>query len=502
MKRLYRYTISSFIGPFIMTFLICIFVFLMQFLWRYLDDLVGKGLETSVMMELMSYAALSMIPTALPLAVLLASIMTFGNLGERFELLAIKASGVSLFKIMRPLMFVSIGLGLFTFYMANDVIPVANAKFMALLYSVKEQRPEMVIKEGVFSQELPGFSIKVSDRDPQTGALRNLMIYDHRENRGNTGVIVADSGYLKMSENKQHVVLTLFDGENYTEGTPQRGAPKSYPFRREMFSKEEIVVPVRDFSLERVDENFFRDSYKMMKNSQLVVVSDSLQKIYAEREKQATLSITYNSRMNKQLRNHFKPDSIAQDTILSLPDFSSAMEFDSIWAKLSSGNKKSVINKALNDIQTSQRSILQYEGDMRARLKLLNRHIIEWHRKYTLALACILFFFIGAPLGAIIRKGGFGMPVVVSIVLFILYYIISLIGEKVAREGLWSVATAMWISSAVFIPIGIFFTYQAVTDSTLLLSDAYKSFFNRINIFKSKKKKEEVGANENTGSVQ
>lgn len=503
MKRLYRYTISSFVGPFAMTFLICIFVFLMQFLWRYLDDLVGKGLETSVMIELMSYAALSMIPMALPLAVLLASIMTFGNLGERFELLAIKASGVSLFKIMRPLMFVSLGLGLFTFYMANDVIPVANAKFMALLYSVKEQRPEMVIKEGVFSQELPGFSIKVSDRDPETGALKNLMIYDHRQNNGNSGVIVADSGYLKMSENKQHVVLTLFNGENYTEGTPKKGATRSYPFRRELFSKEVIVVPVRDFSLERVDENFFKDSYKMMKNSQLSKTSDSLKRIYSERERLATLSVTYNSRVNKQIQNVFKPDSVARDTIAPLKDFTVTVNFDSIWARLSTKEQRNIIDRTLNDMQSDQRAILQYEGDMRARLKLLNRHIIEWHRKYTLGLACILFFFIGAPLGAIIRKGGFGMPVVISIILFILYYVISLVGEKVAREGYWSVATAMWISSIVFIPIGIFFTYQAVTDSTLLLSDAYKQFFNKINIFKSKKRKNgEHGANENTGSVQ
>lgn len=492
MKRLYRYTIRSFFGPFVMTFCISIFVLLMQFLWKYLDDMVGKGLETSIIAELMGYAALSMVPMALPLAVLLASIMTFGNLGERLELLAIKASGVSLLRIMKPLISLSLIIALFAFYMANEIIPVANAKFAALLYSVKEQRPELIIKEGVFSQELPGFSIKVSDRDPNTGALRELMIYDHRNNKGNQGVTLADSGYMKMSENKLHVVITLFNGVSYTEGANQRNAPKSYPFRRENFTKQVVVIPVRDFSLERLDDKYFRDSYRMLKNNQLVVAADSLSKVYVEREQLLALGLTYNPRLSHQTREHFKPDSIQRDSIPVLQTFHSELQFDTLWSNINNDLKRDIISRTINNIQANQRVVMQYEGDMRGRLKLLNRHIVEWHRKFTLSLACIIFFFIGAPLGAIIRKGGFGMPVVVSILMFISYYVVSLIGEKMAREGIYTVSTAMWISTIIYIPIGVFFTYKAVTDSMLMNSDAYKKLMKRLLIFKKKKQEEDL----------
>jgi lipopolysaccharide export system permease protein len=261
MKRLYSYLIERFIGPFLLTFFVCIFVLLMQFLWKYLDDLVGKGLETSIIVELMSYAALSLLPMALPLSVLMASIITFGNLGERFELLAIKASGVSLFKIMKPLMIFNIVVTGFAFFMANEVIPVTNAKFAALLWSVKEQRPEMIIKEGAFSNDIDGYSIKVNKVDQSNGALLDIMIYDHTQGKGNVSVTVADSGFLNISNDKQFMILTLFRGKSYTdEKTGDRDNKKTYPFRRERFDKEEVIINVKKFDLKRTDENYFMDT--------------------------------------------------------------------------------------------------------------------------------------------------------------------------------------------------------------------------------------------------
>jgi lipopolysaccharide export system permease protein len=481
MKRLYSYLIERFIGPFLLTFFVCIFVLLMQFLWKYLDDLVGKGLETSIIIELMSYAALSLVPMALPLSVLMASIITFGNLGERFELLAIKASGVSLLKIMKPLIIFNIVITGLAYFLANDVIPVTNTKFAALLWSVKEQRPEMIIKEGAFSNDIDGYSIKVSKVDQGNGALMGIMIYDHKLGKGNVSVTLADSGFLNISDDKQYMILTLFRGESYTdEKTGDK--KKSYPFRRERFDKEEVIINVKDYNLKRTDENYFKDGYRMLKNNQLAIQVDSLDHIFQDRIKLAALGISYNSQLNEIIQNHFKSDSlkilkISEERIL---DFN----FDSLFTRLSIEKKTTVISRAQLIAQANQRNILQSESDLYNRLKWINRHIIEFHRKYTLSLACIIFFFIGAPLGAIIRKGGFGMPIVVSILLFISYYLVSMIGENMAREGVWTAGSSMWFSTFIYFIIGIFITHQAITDSLLLNKEMYGRLLNKINFLK------------------
>jgi lipopolysaccharide export system permease protein len=491
MKRLYSYIIKSFIGPFILTFFICIFILLMQFLWKYLDDLVGKGLENEIIIELMAYAAMSLVPLALPLAVLLASIMTFGNLGERLELLAIKASGVSLLKIMRPLMVLTVLITLLAFFLADQVIPVTNAKFAALLWSVKEQRPEMIIKEGIFSNEIDGYSIKVNDRDEKTKALLDLMIYDHSENKGNVNVTVADSGYLNMSDDKQFMILTLFNGQSYTDlKSNTRKSKETHPFRRERFDEREVVISVKDFDLKRADESYFKDNYKMLKNKQISITVDSLSSRYSHREKLVTIGINYNQVLDKRIVNHYHPDSIDADSMIANIE---PMVFDSVWTSLSPSQRSLVLTTAQRLAQQNQRVILQYQADLYSRLVWINKHIVEWHKKYTLSLACLLFFFIGAPLGAIIRKGGFGMPVVISIVFFIAYYLISVIGEKVAREGVWKIDMVLWVPTGLFILIGILLTHQSVTDSLLLNKETYNRFIKRINILallKTSKKEE------------
>jgi lipopolysaccharide export system permease protein len=487
MKRLYSYLIERFIGPFILTFCVCIFVLLMQFIWRYLDDLVGKGLETSVILELMSYAALSLVPMALPLSVLMASIITFGNLGEQFELFAIKASGVSLLRIMKPLIIFNVIVTFFAFFMANEVIPVTNTKFATLLWSIKSQRPEMIIKEGAFSNDIDGYSIKVDKVDKSNGALLGVMIYDHTEGKGNVSVTLADSGFLNISKDKQFMILTLFRGESYSDAkSNDHDVKKTYPFRRERFEKEEVIINVKDYDLKRANENYFKDGYKMLKNRQLSPAIDSLSKIYTERERLAAVGLAYNSQLNEDIQNNFVADSmkVLKETNHKVEIYN----FDSLYSHLSADKKNIILSTAQRNAQTNQRNVLQYEADLYNRLKWVNRHIIELHRKYTLSLACIIFFFIGAPLGAIIRKGGFGLPIVVSILLFISYYLVSMIGENMAREGVWSVGVSMWYSTFLYLVIGIFITHQAITDSLLLSKEMYGKIIYKLNFLKFLKK--------------
>ena len=481
MKKLYSYIIKSFIGPFVLTFLISIFILLMQFLWRYLDDLVGKGLENKIIIELMSYAAMSLVPMALPLAVLLASIMTFGNFGERFELLAIKASGISLLKVMRPLIAFNLVITLLAFFLADQVIPVTNTKFAALLHSVKKQRPEMIVKEGIFSNEIDGYSIKVSGRNPKTKALYDIMIYDHTENRGNVNVTIADSCYLNMSDDKQYMILNLFHGENYSDEKTDRKSKDNYPFSREKFEEQEVVISVKNFDLQRTNEKLFKNNYKMLKNDQLNSAIDSLQRKYDEREQLVTTGIKYNKLLDGQVTNNFFPDSINTDMLAAV---SPKLPFDSVFGAIDRAHQLTVLNSAQRDAQKNQRVILQYETDIYMRLVWINKHITEWHKKYTLALACLIFFFIGAPLGAIIRKGGFGMPVVVSILMFISYYLMSVIGEKVAREGVWAIDMVLWVPTVFYFAVGILLTHQAVTDSLLLNKETYNRLIKSLNIFR------------------
>ncbi len=482
MKKLYLYIIKSFIGPFILTFFICVFILLMQFLWKYLDDMVGKALENIIIIELMTYAAISLIPMALPLSVLLASIMAFGNLGERFELLAIKASGISLLKMMRPLIVLNILVTILAFFLSNNIVPATNTKFAALLYSVRSQRPEMIVKEGVFSNEIDGYSIKVSGRNPNTKALLDVMIYDHTQGRGNVSVTLADSGYLNMTDNKQYMVLTLFNGESYNDVNPgDRKARETNPFRREKFDMQEVVIEVKDFELRRYDENLFRDNYRMLSNKQLVTVVDSLSKVYLSRQLLVSTGIRYNVLLDAQVVNHYFPDSLNTD---SIKQAGLAYNFDSVFKVFDKKHTSTLLNTAQRNAQQNQRVVMQYQPDLYARMVWINKHIIELHKKYTLSIACLLFFFIGAPLGAIIRKGGFGMPVVISILLFMSYYLVSSIGEKVAREGVWDIDMVLWLPSVTFLVIGIFFTHQAVSDSIIMNKEAYKRIISKINIFK------------------
>lgn len=488
MKRLHLFIVKSFLGPFFMTFFISVFILLMQFLWKYIDDLVGKGLEWQIITELLVYATAGLIPLAFPLAMLLASIMTFGNLGENYELVAMKASGISLFRIMRPLLVVALLLTAIAFYFANTVLPKTNLKFYTLMYSVKQQKPEMVIKEGIFSNDMPNYSIKVERKGRNNNMLYDVMIYDHRRNDGNVDVTIADSGKMEIigDEIEKFMSITLYNGKNYSEQAEQRSMKeKRYPFHRNSFRKEVINMSMRDFEFNRIDENRYRSASKMMNITELTQQGDSLFADYKVRLWRFMTSLNYLPPINRQVSWLSMPfDSLRKNPDIK-PD--TLVDVDHMLASLSTFEKESLYRNAITSARNNTQLISQQMDEYYNRKRLVNNFAMDWHRKFTLSFACLIFFFIGAPLGAIIRKGGLGMPVVVSILMFIAYYILMITGEKFAREDAWSMVSGMWFSSFVFLPLGIWLTYKAATDSGVMNIESYQLMFKKLISFRFRK---------------
>ena len=478
-KRLYTFILQTFLPVFCMTFLICLFIVLMQFLWKYVDEMVGKGLEMKVLFELFFYAALSLAPMALPLAILLASLMTFGNMGERLELLAMKAAGVSLIKIMRPLM-ITVGIiAVGAFFFQNEVLPRSQVKLYSLLFSMRHKSPELDIPEGVFYKEIDGYNLYVKHKNRDTGVLYDVMIYDISGSFEDAAVIVADSGKLKMTDDKRYLILTLWNGESFENLKDQRTATSNVPYRRETFSKKEILIEF-DANFNRMDESFMSNQYigKNMKELQtsidsLTLRSDSVATQYATTLKKNTYfkGILNDAAADSILNNPVSEPASVEKTLQQ----ASLRDLQNIYAKAASKSG------SVEQDYIFKRSMQEDEN------KVIRRHEIEMHKKFTLSIACLLFFFIGAPLGAIIRKGGLGMPVIISIFLFIVYYIIDTAGYKMARDGQLAVWEGIWLSSAFLLPLGIFFTIKAVNDSVLFNMEVYVDVIR--NLFGLRKKR-------------
>ena len=481
MKRLHLYIIKRFIGPLIVTLFISLFVLLMQFLWVYLDDLVGKGLEMSIIGEFLIYTLAMLMPMALPLSMLLASIMTFGDMGENNELLAMKAAGISLFRIMKPVIVVSILLSFGAFQFSNRVIPVSYKKLIALMASIRQMRPEIVVKEGVFSNDIDNFSIKVGRKAKDGSMLYDIMIYNHQHDLGNEEVTVADSGTMKITTDKRFMILNLYSGETHAEVQTTNRESSGYPVRSDKFKKETIYSKLAGMELERKDESIFRNQNRALNNRQLRYVADSLSKQFDMLATEQALSIAYPMPVATALNTMARRDPTKR------PDYKlkKYVDIDSVLRSVIQPVRKQLIEGALTNARNNIRVIKQVDELNVANIRSLNRFDTEWHKKYTYSIACLIFFFIGAPLGAIIRKGGLGMPLVVSVVLFIFYWILSTTGEKYVREatsGLWF---GIWFSTFIFLPAGIFLTYKAVTDSTVLNIDSYLEFFKKFR-FKDK----------------
>jgi lipopolysaccharide export system permease protein len=473
--------LQSFLPLLLMTFFICLFIVLMQFLWKYIDDLVGKGLSFGVLCELFFYAALTMVPMALPLAILLASLMTFGNLGEKFELTAIKASGVSLLKAMKPLIVCIVFIAIGAFFFQNYALPVAQTKMWTLLYSMKQKSPELEIPEGVFYDQIPGYNFYVERKNRDTGSLYDIMIYDVSRGFDNSRIILADSGHLKMADDKAHLFLQLHTGEQFENlrETGAGGQAQNQPYRRESFKLKEILLQF-DANFNRMDESGMRNQYvgKNITELQATIDSvteriDSVGAIYAKDIKETTyMRVPYYKETNtygERVVEKQKPVAMKKP-----------INVDSIFYKARPEMVASYLTQAMLKAtrvkQDYEFRSFQMDDDRRT----VRRHGIELHKKFTLSFACLIFFFIGAPLGAIIRKGGIGTPLVVSVLLFIFYYIIDNVGYNLAKKGRVEVWEGVWLSSAVLLPLGVFFTTKAMKDSAVFDLDAYKNLYRRL----------------------
>lgn len=480
MKIVNRYLCKNFLGPFALTFFVALFVLLMQFLWKWVDELVGKGLEISMLLKLLFYASLTLTSMAFPLAVLLASLMTFGNMGERYEIVALKSAGVSLRQMMRPLCALSIIIAVIAFVFSNEVIPKATVKLRMLLFDIQEQKPALNIEEGVFYNGFDNYSIRVGKKMADGETIKDVMIYDHSRHAGNTSLTYAQSGTMKVTPDKHYLVFTLYNGSFWDENSYARtgGASGGHPLTRATFDKQYKRFDMSDFAIDKVDASLYEGHSTTMSIDQLNNRIDTLKDEIAELAHGAS-DVFFGNLFYFNL--FIKNDSITFDTLSS----ATRCDLDAF--------PPDKISKILSFADNGARSFIysvrfSYQ-DIDFRTHYLWGFQIEFFRKFTLSLACVLFFFIGAPLGSIIRKGGIGIPLVITVVFFTLYFALSIMGEKIAKSSLWPVWFGMGLSSFILIPICVFLTYNATTDAAVLSPDTYTKFIDKFNKFKPFAKK-------------
>jgi lipopolysaccharide export system permease protein len=484
-KKVDKFLLKSFIGPLIFTFFIVLIILILQFLWMYVDELAGKGLDFKILSELLYHFALTFVPTALPLGILLASLMTFGNMGEFSELSALKSSGIPLQRIMLPLMILIGVISVVSFFFSNNVLPYSTDKARTLLWDIRRKKPDINIQAGTFYNGVPDFSIKITTKDPVTNRLDNLIIYDHRQRRGNYSVIIADSGYMRLTKDETGLIMTLYNGHGYTDLEEKNviASQRKYPSRFDYFKEQSIVIPLTGFDLQRSEEGLFKSSAAMLNISQLTFTIDSLNRKYKEK-------------INKQFRDfkdikvyavrnmipYTTDKALKPDSLGAIRRFDARVLFDSLTVS----DKRSVLLKAIEHVKDEISVLVEKNDSQKYEIKAIRKYEVEWNKKLTMSFACLVFFFIGAPLGAIIRKGGLGTPAVISIFFFVVYYVISISGQKLVEEDVVGAFAGMWASSYILLPIGVFLTYKATTDSVILNIETYLMFFKKVKDFSYK----------------
>lgn len=458
-KKLDKLILKAFIGPFAVTFLVTLFILLLQFFWLYLDDFVGKGIDGATLLEFVMYLLATLVPLALPLGMLLSSIMTFGNLGERFELVAIKSAGIPLLRFMRPVFAVAAVLSIIAFLFANYVIPVAELKMRTLLYDIRVSKPAFDIKEGIFYDKLEGYTIKIGKKINDS-TIRNVVVYE--TNYGlQDNMIIAEEGEMRISPDKQFLYFNLRNGWRYQEKGEHYTA--NTEFIRLGFKEYKKVFDLSSFKLSKTADSTFKAYYKMLSLQQLTKVIDSLHR------KNNTLTIRTKKEVSSQL------------PFANIPD--------SIWSKAKVKNSKSIDSLIADSLRmyvanhvsaklSGIRSQLEYlSTEYKEQQKQVRLHQLERHRKFSLSLACIVLFLIGAPLGSIIRKGGIGLPLVISVIFFIFYHIINKVGEQFITQAVLQPFTGMWLSTMLLLPIGAWLTWKAMQDAQILQQDFYQGIF-------------------------
>lgn len=472
-KKLDIFIAKQFGLLFVGTFFICQFVLMMQFLWRYIDELIGKGLSMDVLVQFFWYMVLMLVPQALPLAILLSSLITFGNLGESSELTAIKAAGISLMQSFRSLIAITVLIALTSFYFQNNIGPHANMKLMQLLISMKQKSPELEIPEGVFYDGIPNSNIYVQKKDMKTGKLYGIMIYRMTESYEDAAIILADSGMLQSTAEKKHLLLTLWSGEwfeNMRES--ELGGTAAVPYRRESFIGKRIVIDYDgDFSM--TDAASLSNNARGKSLSQIRNDVDSLNQSYD------SIGRAF---YNESQRIYFPIPAVSKrDSLREVrAGRSGTLDIDKMFDKLPMPSKQMVVSTALGNVQRMT-SDLEFKAMLtQDSEKLLRSHQLEAENKFALSLQCLLFFFIGAPLGAIIRKGGLGMPIIISVLVFIIYYILDNSAYRMSRQGSWPVWMGHGLAPAVMTPLAVFVTYKALNDSMVFNADGWTAFFRKL----------------------
>lgn len=478
-KILDKYILGKFLLIFVGAFFICLFVFMMQFTWRYVDELIGKGLSLEILAQFFWYMGQTLVPQALPLAVLLASLITFGNMGESLELLAMKAAGVSLMRVMRPMAFFALIITGISFYFQNSISPQAQINLRTLLFSMKQQSPAVEIPEGVFYNGVPNINLYVEQKNAETGMLYQTIIYKTDQGFERAQIVLADSARLEMTSDKMHLKLDLWNGEQFealqsTTGAQMMQSGVQQPYDRETFQYKQLLIDF-DSNFNLMDKELLSGmpSAKTMRQIELSVDSmeHGLDSIGEQYYQEAT-------------RSYFRRPTLSTKDSTSLyqrlRQGKQMVDFDKMIAAAPS-------NKVETARHTAQSQVLSMKSDLEWKSMVtrdgdhnIRRHWVEWHQKMTLSLACIIFFFVGAPLGAIIRKGGLGMPTVISVIIFIFWYIINTSGMKLARDGSTNMVLGMWISTVVIAPFGIFISYKANRDSVVFNTDAYLNLLRRL----------------------
>lgn len=491
-KKIHLLVFKSFIGPLILTFFISEFVLIMHFLWLYIGDLVGKGIEWAIIAELLLYASAGLVKMALPLSILLASIMTFGSLGENYELSAMKSAGISLQRVMMPLIILSVFIGIGSFYFSNYVIPYTSPRASSLIYDISIHSPELNIKPGVFNKGIEGYSIKIQEKNKDNGMMYNLMIYEHRQDKGNPKITLADSGVMKILEDLSYMQVTLFGGRTFEELNEEKKSKMVFPEQHSDFDKQTTLIALANNELDRTQPEMFKQNAFAKPISELQWSKDSLSEELSARKQK------YLGALNKKVYFKYEHklsgsnDSSSTDLYIFADNtagtyLSDITNTDSLYNELGNIDRGKLLKIAIDNAENTKRIIDANQKDFINREKAIIKHEIAWHEKFTLAFACLIFFFIGAPLGAIIRKGGFGLPFLVSIVFFILYYIISIIGRKLVEEGVFLPWQGMWLSSILTLPLGVFLTYKAINDSVLFDIGSFFEIFKRpITLFLNK----------------
>ena len=472
-KKLDIFIAKQFGLLFVGTFFICLFVLVMQFLWRYVDELIGKGLSMEILAQFFWYMALGLMPQAFPLAILLSSLIAYGNLGESSELTAIKAAGISLMQSMRSLIFIVLCIAGISFYFQNVVVPSANMQLKQLLVSMKQKSPELEIPEGTFYDGIPNSNLYVEKKDLKTGHLYGIMIYRQTGSYEDQTIILADSGMLQSTAEKKHLLLTLWNGEWFENMRSQdMGGTAEVPYRRESFGHKQILLDFDgDFNLADAS-NFTNDAS-----------AKSVMRILHDLDSIKLSNDSIGRSFFEEARNYtFRTEELTPQDSVKLQSLTAEdiPVMDSVYAKMNQDKQREVARQAARQAQNALSDVEMKSDYAKYQNRLERVHLLEAIGKFTLALSCIIFFFIGAPLGAIIRKGGLGVPVIVSVIVFLIFYLLDMTGMRMARDDNWTVWFGRSISTVVLAPLAVFFTYKANRDSTVFNIDAYRLFLMRI----------------------